>query len=73
MADRVDAGVEAMQAPCTQASPYGSWFEPELEQLIPSHHPVLAPRQLDDRLLSFASPRQCPYIGLSRGLGGHGL
>jgi hypothetical protein len=72
MADGVDARVQLVQTAGSQASTDGTRPKTQVKQLIPRHHSVLTLRQVSDLSLQIASPRQCPHIGLSGGLGEHG-
>jgi hypothetical protein len=60
-----------MQAPCANASTDSSGFEAQSNQLLARYHAMLTIRELGKHMVPSASPRQCPHIGLSRGLGGH--
>lgn len=71
MTHRVDAWVDLAQPSRSYPSADRPGFEADSKQLIPRDHPVLAIRQLTDRPVLYASLSQCPYIGLSDGLGGH--
>jgi hypothetical protein len=71
MAYGVDPGMHLVQAPSAQSPPDCARLKPQVKQLTSRHHSVLALRQVSDLPIDFASPRQCPHIGLFRGLDGH--
>lgn len=73
VAHRIDAGMQLMQAPGPQSSPYRAGLEAKPKQLLPRDHSMLPLSQAGHRGVQSASPRQCSHIGYWRGLGGHAV
>lgn len=64
VAHRVHTSMHRMQATALEATPDRLPAEPELQQLRPGDHAVLALRQRGGRRVGAARPTLCPYIGL---------
>lgn len=71
VADRVDAGVEADQAPKADAADDLVPPETERQQLAPRHHPVLPSRQLANELVPSVSSRLVADSATNCELTGH--
>lgn len=63
MTNGVDRRMEWMQTPRADSSPYRSWLHSEIQQLRPSHHPMLLLGDLRNLPVPSASLLLCPHSG----------
>jgi hypothetical protein len=73
VANRVDATVHQLQPSCPEASLDRPTSHPQLKELPPRHHPVLASGQLRHRAIRMSSAAFAPKAVVDAALAGHAI